>query len=228
MKVKRSVLLRSPWVWLLLSLAVIAGLIAVGPAEKSLGVNVRVVYLHGAWVWTALALFIAAAVLGLAGLAGRRESLHRRSRAAGRAGLVFWISYLPLSIWAMQSNWNGLFLAEPRWRLAVIFAIGGLVLQLGLALVDEPAWASVGNILYAVTLLFALRNTQQIMHPASPILQSDSWRIQLFFFLLLLFCLLAAWQIARIFWTIDERRRMKDEGRKTNDERRTTAQHSNF
>jgi len=121
-------ILRSPLTWFGILLVAAAGFTLLGPAEKSLGANVRVVYLHGAWVWAALACFLAAAVLGAIGLILRGESLHRWSRALGRSGLFFWITYLPISMWAMQTNWNGLFLAEPRWRLAIVFAVGGLLL----------------------------------------------------------------------------------------------------
>lgn len=189
--------LKSPLALFALSLAAIAAATAYGPAEKSLGANVRVVYLHGAWVWTALAAFAAAAAAGFAGLALRRKGLHHWSRALGRTGLFFWITYLPISMWAMQTNWNGLFLAEPRWRLALVFALGGLALQTGLALMEDPAWASAGNLVYAGLLLAGLANTGQVMHPSSPILESDARSIQLFFGELTLLALLAAWQVAR-------------------------------
>src|SRR3990170_6797747 len=136
----------SPLLWFLIFMLLISGFTALGPAERTLGVNVRVVYLHGAWVWTALACFVAAAGTGLAGLLSRRPALHYWSRALGRVGLFFWITYLPISLWAMQTNWNGLFLAEPRWRLGLIFGVAGLLLQVGLSLVENPAWASVFNI----------------------------------------------------------------------------------
>jgi hypothetical protein len=111
--------------------------------------------------------------------------------------LVFWITYLPISMWAMQTNWNGLFLAEPRWRLALVFAVSGLLLQAGLALVDRPTWASMGNLAYIVLLLVALRFTENVMHPPAPILNSDAWRIQLYFTAILALVLLAAFQVAR-------------------------------
>jgi len=197
---------KSPLLWLGIALAAILLLSTVGPAEKSLGTNVRVVYLHGAWVWAALGGFIAAALVGLAGLALQREPLHRWSRALGRAALVFWISYLPISLWAMQTNWNGLFLSEPRWRLAVIFSIGGLILQAGVSLMEEPAWASAGNLVFLVALFFALRGTENVMHPASPIFSSDAWRIQIFFILLVGLVCSAEWQLARWLRQLDERR----------------------
>lgn len=179
------------------SLFAIAGFTSLGPAERSLGANVRVVYLHGAWVWAALAAFMAAAGVGLAGLLSGKASLHHWSRALGRTGLIFWVTYLPISMWAMQTNWNGLFLAEPRWRMALAFAAGGTLLQIGLTLVEKPIWASLGNLAYVAALLLALTTTEQVMHPPAPVLTSDAWRIQLFFAGLVALTVLAAWQVAR-------------------------------
>ncbi len=188
---------KSPLIWFGVTLAVVAGFTLLGPAERSLGTNVRVVYLHGAWVWAALACFLAAALLGLVGLLLQRVNLQHWSRALGRSGLIFWITYLPLSMWAMQTNWNGLFLDEPRWRFALVFAIGGLVLQIGVALIEEPTWAAAANVAYFMALVLALVNTENVMHPPSPILDSDAARIQLFFAMLLLLTLLAAGLLTR-------------------------------
>ena len=188
---------QKPVLWLFISLASIAILTALGPAEKTLGANARVVYLHGVWVWAALAGFLLAGLAGLAGLLTRRDALHHWSRALGRTGLLFWITYIPISMWAMETNWNGLFLAEPRFRLAVVFAIGGLLMQVGLVLMEEPIWASLGNLLYLIALLAALLTTQDVMHPPAPILNSDAPRIQAFFGVLFLLTLFAAWQVAR-------------------------------
>jgi hypothetical protein len=192
--------------WLTATLLVIVVIAAIGPPEKTLGANVRVVYLHGAWVWAALAGFVAAGLLGLLGLITRRMTFHRWSRALGRTGLFFWITYLPISMWAMQTNWNGIFLAEPRFRLAVVFALGGLLLQLGITIADDPAWASVANIIYAIALFWTLRSTQNVMHPPSPIMSSDAWRIQFFFFGLVTLTLFLAAQVARFWYQVDIRK----------------------
>ena len=195
--------MKSPVLWFIITLLAIVVVTALGPAEKSLGTNVRVVYLHGAWVWAAMITILAAAVVGLAGLIARHNSLQDWSRALGRTGLVFWVTYLPLSLWAMQTNWNGLFLAEPRWRVAMVFAVGGLVLQIGITLLENPAWASALNLAYALILMYVLQTTDQVMHPGSPIFGSGAWRIQIYFIVLLGLTLLAAWQVARWWRGID-------------------------
>jgi hypothetical protein len=201
--------MRSPILWFVLTLLMIVLVTALGPAEKSLGTNVRVVYLHGAWVWTALICIFAAAGIGLVGLLTRRSGLHSWSRALGRTGLVFWITYLPLSLWAMQTNWNGLFLAEPRWRVAIIFAIGGLALQIGITLLGRPALASALNLVYALILIYVLQTTEQVMHPGSPVFSSGAWRIQIYFLVLLLLTLLAGWQLARMWRGVETRTEMQ-------------------
>ncbi len=188
---------RNKSLWLfLLTLIVIAVASLFGPAERSLGTNVRLVYIHGAWVWTALIAFGAAAVVGLMGWLLSKQSLHTWSRALGQAGLFFWITYLPLSLWTMQANWNGLYLTEPRFRFAIDFAVIGILLQLAILILRNPRYASLINMGYFAALWFSLTRTEQVMHPPSPILTSNSIEIQLFFFTLLGLCVFALWWLS--------------------------------
>jgi len=197
---------KSPIFLLFISLLAVAGVTLISPPEATLGPNVRVVYLHGAWVWASLAAFIAAAGIGVIGLLTQRTPLHQWSRSLGRTGLIFWITYLPISLWAMQTNWNGLFLIEPRWRFALIFAITGLLLQLGLSFLPV-IWASVGNIIYVIALFVVMNATENVMHPPGPMLESDFGRIQVFFIVLTLLLFSTAWQVARLFHKLELRDR---------------------
>lgn len=194
-------MLKSPHFHLLL-LVIIIGLFSIlGPEEKTLGANVRIVYLHGAWVLTAIIALAAAGLAGLAGLVTRRARWHRWSQALGRTGMLFWITYLPLSLWAMETNWNGLFLSEPRWRIAAIFAVTGLLLQAGLALIGLPALTSGANLVFIIALATTLLNVDTVLHPPpSPIFNSGNGRIEAYFIALNLLTLLAAWLIARAWY----------------------------
>ena len=194
---------KSPLVYFLITVFVITLLTLFGPEEKSLGANVRIVYLHGAWVMAAEAAFIAAALAGLLGLVLRREIFHAWSAALGRTGILFWITYLPLSMFAMQTNWNGLFLAEPRFRLAIIFAVTGILIQLGLWLFNISWLTSFANILYIITLRVVFATAQNVMHPPpSPIFNSGNYVIIGFFVGLNLMAFLAAYFLTRWFLTI--------------------------
>jgi hypothetical protein len=190
--------IKLPLLWFIASLGLIAILALFGPEEKTLGANVRIVYLHGAWVLAAEAAFAAAALAGTIGLILRRPAFHRWSAALGRTGVVFWLTYLPLSLWAMQANWNGLFLAEPRFRLALTFAVVGTLLQAGLWIINLPWLTSLANILFIVTLRVTFASAAYVMHPPpSPIFSSGNAAIIGFFLMLNLLSLVAAYFLTR-------------------------------
>jgi hypothetical protein len=133
----------------------------------------------------------------------RREIFHAWSAALGRTGIVFWVTYLPLSLIAMQANWNGLFLAEPRFRVAMIFAVTGVLLQVGLWLFSISWLTSFANILYIIALRVVFATAQNVMHPPpSPIFNSGNYLIIGFFVGLNLTAFLAAYFLTRWFLTI--------------------------
>ncbi|HEY5157630.1 MAG TPA: hypothetical protein VII93_06655 [Anaerolineales bacterium] len=190
--------LKSPFFWFILAVLTTAGLTALGPQEQSLGPNIRIVYLHGAWVLTAEAVLVLAAVTGLLGILTHGERLQRWSTALGRTGLFFWVTYLPLSLWAMQANWNGLFLSEPRFRIAVVFSVTGVLLQVGLTLLARPIFTSLFNVLFAVALWIGLSRAQYVMHPPpSPIFSSGILSLQLFFIGIVFLTMAAAYFMTR-------------------------------
>ncbi len=174
--------LKSPFFWFILALLTTAGLTALGPQENSLGDNIRIVYLHGAWALTAEAALGVSAAAGLFGILFRREAMYRWSAALGYTGLFFWVTYLPMSLWAMQANWNGLFLAEPRFRVAVVFSVTGVLLQIGLRLLSRPVYTSLFNVLFFAALRIGLPRADYVLHPPpSPIFSSGILSLQLFF-----------------------------------------------
>lgn len=197
-------LIRHP-LFLLSILCILAvALSAISPVDSTLGANVRIVYLHGALVWAALLGFAIAAFSGLAGIVTRKPGFHDWSRAWGRAGLLFWLVNLPMSLYVMQANWNGLYLSEPRFRFAVIFAIAGLLLQGGLAFLPVW-WTSSGNLFFGAALIITVSGAQAVMHPDSPVFSSESMAIRLYFIALAVLLALALWQVARLFHGIHRR-----------------------
>lgn len=197
--------IRKPLYGLLLTAGVLFLAIALGPAEKSLGSHIRLVYLHGVWVWTSLAAYLLAALTGVFSLIMQNKALDRWSLALGRTGLLLWLTYLPVSMAAMQTNWNGLFFAEPRWRLAFVFAVSGIAVQTGLALIHKSCYASVVNILFGFTLFLSLWLTPNVMHPGSPIYGGKSLRIQIYFTIILLLSLIIGWLITRFWLNFDKK-----------------------
>jgi hypothetical protein len=82
----------------------------------------------------------------------------------------------------MQSNWNGLFLSEPRFRAAVILAATGVLLQIGVTLIARPVITSLVNVLFFVALQITVSRAGYVLHPPpSPIFGSGILSIELFF-----------------------------------------------
>lgn len=181
-------------------LIVIALVTAFAPVERVLGTNARLVYFHGAWVWSGKAAFAAAAFAGLFGLALKNRRWHQISLALGRTGMIFWLTYLPLSLWVQQMNWGGIFWDEPRWRIPLMFGVVGLLLQVGLALINDFRLSSTANLVFGVLLWWFLGNIQNVLHPDSPIFSSDSLRIQAFFIALLVLSLISGVLMARMLY----------------------------
>jgi hypothetical protein len=177
--------LKNPLVGFISMLILMSILAMFGPVERSLGVNVRLVYLHGVWVWTAILALGASALLALPGAFLNRERSQRWSRATGQVGMIFWVTYLPLSIWTMQANWNGLYLAEPRFKIGLDFAVIGFLLQAAILVIDQQRLTSLLNLSFFIALIISLSQADQVMHPPSPIMASESFLIRGFFFALL-------------------------------------------
>jgi len=169
------------------------------PPERELGTKLSIVLVHGAWVWVGLIAFGAAALAGLAGLLLRRPSWHNLSLALGRTGLVFWLTYLPMSLYVMTITWGAPYFDEPRWRIPMMFGVVGLLLQIGLTLVNMPVLASAANLVFGVTLWVFLGSAANVLHPDSPIGGSGSAVIPAFFLTLLVLTMLLGVQIA-LWW----------------------------
>jgi len=114
----------------LITLAVIVLIAFLAPIEKTLGANIRIIYIHAAWVWTGKVLFGIAAIAGLLALIfSQQERLVHLTRSLAFTALFFWITYLPMSLYVMQSTWGGFFFDEPRWRIPFMLGIIAVLLQ---------------------------------------------------------------------------------------------------
>ena len=191
-----------------LTLIVLAAVVLVlalsAPRDVTLRGTSPVVYLHGALVWTAILAISAAGLVGLAGLVWDLSLLHTWSGALARTGTLFWIIYLPLSMWASKVTWNGIPLGDPRFRTAFQVLVLAVGFQIAAALWGSRNRLGSGlNVVLALTLWVLTLTRQDIMHPQSPMRTSAS-TIRFFFALLVGGCGLAALQVARWLRPLDE------------------------
>jgi len=183
---------------------VVLGLALLAPRDATLRDASPVVYLHGALVWTAILTFTAAGLLGLAGLIWRKDLHHAWSGALARTGLLFWVLYLPLSMWASKVTWNGVPLGDPRFRTAFQILVLAAGFQVAAALWGARTRLASGlNAVLAAALWVLTLTTQDVMHPENP-MRSSAPTIQFFFALLIGGCGLAALQVARWMRPLDD------------------------
>ena len=194
------------WIALVVTIIIIAVITVFGPTERTLGENLRLVVLHGAWVWAGKLLFAAAALAGLLGLILPKSLWSNLSLALGRTGLLFWLTYLPMSLIVQLQNWGGIYWDEPRWRVPLTFGVVGLLLQLGLWVLNQPRLTNLANLLFGITLWWQLGGITNILHPDSPIFGSGASGIQVFFIALLVLTLLAGGLITRLIYAAQARR----------------------
>jgi len=186
-------------------LALTALTASLAPVEKTMGESARLVYFHGAWVRAGLITFAAAALAGALGLAVRGlRAAAGWSLALGRAGLFFWLTYLPMSLLIMQIYWGGLFLDEPRWRIPFAFGVAAVLLQIGLAVMRTPWITCLGNLIFGAALWVSLARADEILHPDSPVFQSGSTSIQGFFVALVLLSLLFGGLLTALFKRLED------------------------
>lgn len=67
-----SRLLKQPLA-ILITLGFIVGAAFLAPIEKTIGSNIRLIYVHAAWVWTGKLAFGLSAIVGLLGLVDRKS-----------------------------------------------------------------------------------------------------------------------------------------------------------
>ena len=86
-------------------------------------------------------------------------------------------------------NWGGIFWDEPRWRIPLAFGVAGLLLQVGLWMLNNLPAASLANLVFGAALWYFLGSIENVLHPDSPIFGAGAGGIQVFFSLLLVLSL---------------------------------------
>jgi hypothetical protein len=178
----------------LLATAVLLGalLVAVAPAERTLGNGIKTVYVHVAFTWAGLSGFALMALLGLAVLVTRRSTLQTWAFALGCVAAACFAIGAALSALASWVNWGGVYLAEPRMRANVLMIATAVVM---LVLTSWPLPLRLRgalNLAPAGVYLFVMPATPLVMHPGNPIGQTTATSIQLTFVALYALCAMAA------------------------------------
>lgn len=172
------------WVWP--ALGVLALLLAVlvwlSPAERTLGQTVKLVYVHGALVRTAVVMFAASLPVNLVALWPGKTGWRSWGKALTLAAMLIWLAHTLFSMVTTYAAW-GIFIAwyEPRTRFTFLLAGVGIIIVGVAYLIAEPRFTAVVFAVLAGLVLAMLPRLGFIQHPLDPIGASPSAAIQVFY-----------------------------------------------
>lgn len=180
-------------------LLVIAAVVVLAPQEKSLGEGIKSVYVHVALTWTGMAGLTLAGLLGIVMLVNQSERLQRWAQALGWVSIALFAGGFVMSMVAAQVNWGGIFWAEPRTTMALQIISVTLIVQVLCSWIQRLRVQALLHIGAALFMTWRIISTELVLHPQSPILNSDSLAIQLTFgAVFLLVVVIACWLVWRL------------------------------
>lgn len=182
--------------------AVLAALVlALMPAEKTLGQVIKLVYLHGALSRAGMLGFWAAGIAGVGYLIRRNPAWLRWSRSFLFSGWGFWVAHFVVSMPATRLTW-GPWIAwgEPRVTMTLQVAAAGLIIIAVSWLLANDLFTAAANVLLAVAVFVLVALTGVLRHPLDPIGESPSPMLRLIYLALLVPLVasmgLVAWRLA--------------------------------
>jgi heme exporter protein C len=172
---------------LLASVAVAAIILALMPAEKTIGQVIKIVYLHGALSRAGMLGLLSAGIAGAASLILRRPALARWTQGLLISGWAFWTAHFVVSMPATRLTW-GPWIAwgEPRVTMTLQLVAAGLVILLVTWLLKDARFTGLAALMLAAAVVFLAARSGVIRHPLDPIGGSPSARLQIIYLLLLI------------------------------------------
>ena len=168
---------------LLLALVVLmALLLLLSPAERTLGQAIKLVYLHGALVRTALIIFAVSLPVNLIALVTGRVKWFTWGKAMVWSAVIIWLTHTLFSMITTYATW-GVFIAwfEPRTRFTFNLAAVSIIVVAVAQLVGNHRFSALVFALLSGLTLGLLPGLDFVQHPLNPIGTSPSGSIRLFY-----------------------------------------------
>ncbi len=176
---------------------ILGGLLALSPAEATLGNVVKFVYLHGALKRVAVLAYFAAGAVGIAHLVLKRAVFARWSHALALTALILWFGQFLISLPAQILAWGAIVWNEPRVVGAIaITALTGSLYVVA-QWIQDARWVSLSAVANAVVVGIILGSAVNVVHPPNAILASNSIEMKLFYAAIVLVIGVLALQFAQ-------------------------------
>lgn len=171
-------------------------LVMLTPPERSLGTVIRWVFAHGSLTQASVYVFLITALLAAGYLLGNKQLYAWMTTTGGIAfalwALGFVISMIPAKMaWGVWVDFH-----EPRTQMTLRVIAVGVIFLIVMWWVNQPQFTAIALILFAFILLFLVRSTSLIRHPANPIGSSPDAILPLLYSGVVLSAVLAALSLA--------------------------------
>ncbi len=144
------------------------------PLERTLGANIRTIYIHVAFSRAGGTGLMIAGALGLILLIWPNPALDRWARAAGIAGFTLFMIGLGVTLIAQLQNWNGIHWREPRMIAAMNGAAAGVIVMVLLNWFKAPRITGGLFLLLAILVVGTQMSANAVLHPGNAITESAS------------------------------------------------------
>jgi len=156
----------------LLFAALWALLLILTPPERTLGAILRWVFAHGSLTQASVYVFLIAALLAAGYLLGHKE-LAVWMTIMGVVAFSLWVLGFLISMIPAKIAWGVLVdFGEPRTQMTLRVIAVGVVFLVLVWWINQPKFTAIALIIFAFILLFLVRSTSLIRHPANPIGES--------------------------------------------------------
>jgi hypothetical protein len=189
------------WPLLAVCLVLALGVLALMPAEKTLGQIIKIVYLHGALSRAGMVGLVTAAIPALVYLVTQRSAASAWTEGLLLSGWAFWVAHFVVSMPATRLTW-GPWVAwgEPRVTMTLQVIAAGLIVIVVTRLMGSRLFTAAATLLLALAVGFVAQSSGVIRHPLDPIGGSPSATLRFVYLLLLIpviaGMLLVAWRLA--------------------------------
>ncbi len=172
--------------------AAVGVILWIAPAEKTLGSNIKPVYLHVALIWAGMLLLYIAGGLGLWITLFPESRLLLWMKRVGLVSFAFLAASMLVSFVAQKMAWGGIAWNEPRMAAMLKILAFAVVVQVVNSWAVSPRLQGVLNVLLAGVVYWLIAASPLQLHPRDPIGTSSSTAIRFTFFGLFVLCGLAA------------------------------------
>lgn len=172
--------LNARWLIVCSLILLVAVLMFLSPTEKTLGANVKLVYLHFSLIFATLFLFGVSLVLFFSGLISKKENHLIRGNRIFTITTITWSVNLLFSMLIMKLIWGSIAWQEPKFtNMVTMFFVLMIGFTIAVFLNDiksKSAVYSLASFIVVASMFF----TTNVVHPKQPILGSASLAIKLF------------------------------------------------